>query len=208
MGWLLNIPPDVMTVRHEIKYRESLLRVRDFQHLTQTHRWLPKPSQRMLEILFWEKGFIFISFYVERKRGSNRLYDRKRANYLRYFRPRYRCLWLGFVHHRQSCKACPLTDRAPSFTSVLDRRSQFPRKWWLSKGDNWTSIAYISLVGSFRLTSRTSKTRQTCNSWPNGRRRTSSHPMSCQSCNLCANEGSKALTNFLSRPARRPLRNM
>ena len=48
MGWLLNIPPDVMTARHEIKYRESLHRA--LQRLTQTHRWLPKPSQRMSEI--------------------------------------------------------------------------------------------------------------------------------------------------------------
>ena len=106
----------------------------------------------------------------------------------------------------------------------LDRRWQFPRKWlnfncsivphrW-PYGD-WSDakrLSCLTLVRSSSLISRTRtcKTRQTWIWWLNN---LGGHPytppvISCQSCNLCANEGSKALTNFLSRPARRPLHNM
>ena len=73
-------------------------------------------------------------------------------------------------------------------------------------------LSRLTLVRSSSLISRTRtcKTGQTWIWWPNN---LGGHPytppvISCQSCNLCANEGSKALTNFLSRPARRPLHNM
>ena len=121
------------------------------------------------------------------------------------------------MHHWQSGKARPLTDRAPSFPSVLDKRWQFPRKWL---NFSCPIVLHRRTYGDWSIAKRLTGLKQTWISWPNyivvGGHPYITHAISrhmlppvinWQSCNLCAKEGSKALTNFLSKPARRPLHN-